>query len=960
MKLKKLLAAVTAAALAVTTMAVTSFTASAAAKDPVEITLYDSSTAPAGDDCGSGGKNYSVSSSQLSSWGVDADGLSSCYVIVTYAEAPTSGVIGINANNANGLVDWNANFSYVDNISGTTTSTVALSSVGDKAATVIANGLTVQVKSAYVSKIDFNTGSSSENIFTYTAGAVSEIEFNAAAMAALEGASGISAQITGTGSGYGYFTEMSSWNSTEGGNPATLTNENEKWDTFAAASGIKIVFGGFDSISKVVLTITYPEESEDNGEFEISITPETKTIAVDEDFTVTVLVTGTTPELQNVDGSTQATYDAAIVSVDNGTDTDDGMVYTITGVAAGTTTVNFEWTPDESTGIELKTPVIASCEVTVTDGTTPPAIDTSGWQAAFNGFTGDWGGWQGSASEEGTLTHTCTVKDVMDANGMTSIDELGGILAQVWNASVGDRVAYAIRIESADGTIKDVRSGIYTVALGSNGDPDGTFKQYQTAATDGDFVFAPTDVLKIAIAAGETVPTIPDDEPDDPTPPVTGNALWEGTQDFGNWADTPVEIAAEKFSGVNAGDTIKFTYTINAVPGEAWNQIKIADNDDTVLASPTGQNEWNCIDLSSTTTYSFEISAADLALVKANGMKITGHGVVLKKVECVAAGGDTPVPPEHTHTPATAWSSDATGHWHACSGCDEKLSFAAHTSDTGTVTTPATETTSGTRIYKCTVCEYVIRTETIPATGSSSVYPPAYTVGAPIIPVGSNGSNAPTVNGQSGWEAVSAEIVTSSDGGKIVVNMNSATKVPSTILGDIEGKDVDLVLNMGRGITWTINGLSVTSRKTIDLDISKNTRHIPDEVVDKAEGSHKKQFSLDHKGNFGCTAALTYDVGTRYNGLYANLFYYNPKTEQLEFADCSLISGGNAKFMFTHASDYLITISDEPLGEFEDVSSAAGIVSDNGVIGNGAAISAVLAVIVLGFGIVVYRKRRHN
>ena len=190
--------------------------------------------------------------------------------------------------------------------------------------------------------------------------------------------------------------------------------------------------------------------------------------------------------------------------------------------------------------------------------------------------------------------------------------------------------------------------------------------------------------------------------------------------------------------------------------------------------------------------------------------------------------------------------------------------------------------------------------------------------------------------------------------------MNSATKVPSTILGDMEGKDVDVTFNMGRGIAWTVNGLSITSRKTIDLDVSKNTRHIPDEVVEKAEGSHKKQISLDHKGNFGCTAALTYEVGTKYNGLYANLFYYNPKTEQLEFADCSLVSGGKATFMFTHASDYLITISDEPLGEFEDISSAAGIVSDNGVIGNGAAVSAVLAVLVLGFGIVVYRKRRHN
>lgn len=457
------------------------------------------------------------------------------------------------------------------------------------------------------------------------------------------------------------------------------------------------------------------------------------------------------------------------------------------------------------------------------------------------------------------------------------------------------------------------------------------------------------------------------DQPDPPTPPVTTDAIWEGTQDFGNWADTPVEIEAEKFSSVNANDTIKFTYSINAVPGEAWNQIKIADGNDTVLASPTGKNEWGCVDLSSATTYSFEISAADLALVKANGMKLTGHGVVLAKVEKVSGGGNPPVDPGHTHTPATAWTSDATGHWHACT-CDEKFDFAAHTFNAGTITTPATETTAGVKTYTCTVCSYS-KTETIPATGVTPSPAPGtpshnYTGGV-VVPVINNGSNSKTPsisgdNGKSGWDAIISEIAASGDGAKVVVDMNGATKVPSSIMREIEGLDIDLVLNMGRGTKWTINGLSVTGHKNIDFGVSKNTRHIPGEVVSTVDGTYKRQISLDHNGTFGCTAALTVDVGTKYNGLYANLFYYNPKTESLELTDCSLISGGNAKFMFTHASDYLITVTAEPLGEFEDVSSAAGIASDNNSIGNGIAVSAVLAAIVLGFGIVVYRKRRHN
>lgn len=458
------------------------------------------------------------------------------------------------------------------------------------------------------------------------------------------------------------------------------------------------------------------------------------------------------------------------------------------------------------------------------------------------------------------------------------------------------------------------------------------------------------------------------DQPDPPTPPVTTDAIWEGTQDFGNWADTPVEIEAEKFTSVNANDTIKFTYSINAVPGEAWNQIKIADGNDTVLASPTGKNEWGCVDLSSATTYSFEISAADLALVKANGMKITGHGVVLAKVEKASGSGNPPVDPGHTHTPGNEWKNDAANHWKLCSECGEKVNEAAHTFNTGVITTPATETTTGVKTYTCTVCKYT-KTETIPATGVTPSPAPSFPshnyTGGVVVPIINNGSNSKTPsingdNGKSGWDAIVSEIAASGDGAKVVVDMNGATKVPSSIMREIEGLDIDLVLNMGRGTKWTINGLSVTGHKNIDFGVSKNTRHISGEVVSTVDGTYKKQLSLDHNGTFGCTAALTVDVGTKYNGLYANLFYYNPKTKSLELTDCSLISGGNAKFMFTHASDYLITVTAEPLGEFEDVSSAAGIASDNNSIGNGIAVSAVLAAIVLGFGIVVYRKRRHN
>ena len=58
------------------------------------------------------------------------------------------------------------------------------------------------------------------------------------------------------------------------------------------------------------------------------------------------------------------------------------------------------------------------------------------------------------------------------------------------------------------------------------------------------------------------------------------------------------------------------------------------------------------------------------------------------------------------HNPASGWTSDASGHWHACrtAGCTEKCDFASHTPD---------HTGNATEEYaiKCTKCGYVIEAQ---------------------------------------------------------------------------------------------------------------------------------------------------------------------------------------------------------------------------------------------------------
>lgn len=74
----------------------------------------------------------------------------------------------------------------------------------------------------------------------------------------------------------------------------------------------------------------------------------------------------------------------------------------------------------------------------------------------------------------------------------------------------------------------------------------------------------------------------------------------------------------------------------------------------------------------------------------------------------------------HVHSPAAAWSSDADGHWHACSGCDDKLDYEVHTPKTVN-TKAATCTEDGyTGDTVCSVCGYEIsQGEAVPATGHS-------------------------------------------------------------------------------------------------------------------------------------------------------------------------------------------------------------------------------------------------
>ncbi len=280
------------------------------------------------------------------------------------------------------------------------------------------------------------------------------------------------------------------------------------------------------------------------------------------------------------------------------------------------------------------------------------------------------------------------------------------------------------------------------------------------------------------------------------------------------------------------------------------------------------------------------------------------------------------------HTADTSkWLSDSTGHWHKCVGCEEKMDKTTHISGgAATATTPET----------CTVCGYVIS----PALGikptpdsnpTPNPSPKPIPIPSPTITV----NNEPQIkdeNGKMGWDAIKDEIEDADEGDVIVVDMNGTTKLPKDITSEIKGRDITLVLEMNGGITWTINGLDVTNPKNVDMRVSKGAKRIPVEVINNVTGeSYTVQLSLAHNGDFGFTAVLTIDLGKKNNGLVANLLWYNEKTDELEHVDFDEIQNGKAELMFTHASEWAVVIDEKVLGEYDDVSSAAGI-TDNGEI----------------------------
>lgn len=191
--------------------------------------------------------------------------------------------------------------------------------------------------------------------------------------------------------------------------------------------------------------------------------------------------------------------------------------------------------------------------------------------------------------------------------------------------------------------------------------------------------------------------------------------------------------------------------------------------------------------------------------------------------------------------------------------------------------------------------------------GGNTVTPPGTT------PDNDSGKDNKTTD----WNPIKSDVTKAKDGDTVTIDLSKDTTVPGEIFDSIRGKDVTLVLDLGNGMSWRINGNSITADKigNMNFSVDFDSKTIPVEVINKVSGErYTMRLSLAHDGPFGMEAVLSVDLDEKNAGLYANLFYFNPDTEELEFVEDDIITDkGAAEFTFTHASDYAIIIDKESM-----------------------------------------------
>lgn len=160
-----------------------------------------------------------------------------------------------------------------------------------------------------------------------------------------------------------------------------------------------------------------------------------------------------------------------------------------------------------------------------------------------------------------------------------------------------------------------------------------------------------------------------------------------------------------------------------------------------------------------------------------------------------------------------------------------------------------------------------------------------------------------------GWTAIQKRIASAEKGSRVKIKLNGTTSVPADIINSAIKRKLTLEFIVNDNISWVIDTGSL--KKTVasfSAGVKIKDVYIPSVLVDNAGGSEVMRIHTYGANKIGAVLYVNTDSKTK--NRFANLFWYNEDTSQLDFESTSKVSTstGIATLVPTSGGEHVIML----------------------------------------------------